>query len=76
MGKVLGILQQSPEAYLKRRSGTATLTDTEIEELIAARRAARAARNFSESDRIRDRLSAAGVVLEDKPGGVSEWRRA
>jgi cysteinyl-tRNA synthetase len=93
MGKVLGLLQQSPEAYLKRGSkigsgvadgadsgagteGAALLTDAEIEELIAARRAARAAKNFRESDRIRDRLSAAGVVLEDKPGGVSEWRRA
>jgi cysteinyl-tRNA synthetase len=91
MGKVLGILQQSPEAYLKRGSGTASLlegadngpgsgsaalTDAEIEGLIAERRAARAAKNFSESDRIRDRLSAAGVVLEDKPGGASQWRRA
>jgi cysteinyl-tRNA synthetase len=94
MGKVLGLLQQSPEAYLKRGSnagsarvvegadavaGTraaAALTDAQIEELIAARRAARAAKNFPESDRIRDRLSAAGIVLEDKPGGMSEWRRA
>jgi cysteinyl-tRNA synthetase len=93
MGKVLGILQQSPEVYLRRSStagiaqdtdqvaGTgrvlrAALTDAQIEELIAERRAARAARNFRESDRIRDRLSAAGVLLEDKPGGISEWRRA
>jgi cysteinyl-tRNA synthetase len=93
MGKVLGLLQQSPGAYLKRgsRAGTAAmpegadprvvagavpLTDVQIERLIADRRAARAAKNFTESDRIRDRLSAAGVVLEDKPGGVSEWRRA
>jgi cysteinyl-tRNA synthetase len=84
MGKVLGLLQQSPEAYLKRAvasahdgpEGVAALSDAEIESLMAERRAARAARNFPESDRIRDRLSAAGVVLEDKPGGISEWRRA
>ena len=78
MGKVLGLLQQSPEAYLKRAAGgaAATLTDAQIEELIAERRAARAAKNFRESDRIRERLSAAGVLLEDKPGGISEWRRA
>jgi cysteinyl-tRNA synthetase len=92
MGKVLGILQQSPDAYLKRpsRAGSAAiaegadagaaaaaaLTDAEIEALIAERRAARAAKNFRESDRIRDALSAAGIVLEDKPGGITEWRRA
>ena len=80
MGDVLGILQQSPEVYL-RRGGTGTdadtaLTDARIEELIAARRAARAAKNFPESDRIREQLGAAGVILEDKPGGASEWRRA
>src|ERR1700691_6045894 len=78
MGKVLGLLQQPPEAYLKRAAGgaAATLTDAQIEELIAERAAARAAKNFRESDRIRERLSAAGVLLEDKPGGISEWRRA
>jgi cysteinyl-tRNA synthetase len=83
MGKVLGLLQQTPEAYLKRgmtvhggQDGADALSDAEIEALMAERRAARAAKNFPESDRIRDRLSAAGVVLEDKPGGISEWRRA
>jgi cysteinyl-tRNA synthetase len=93
MGKVLGVLQQSPDAYLKRGSklgtagitensdamvaaGQAVLSDAQIEQLIAERRAARAAKNFAESDRIRDQLSAAGVMLEDKPGGLSEWRRA
>jgi cysteinyl-tRNA synthetase len=40
------------------------------------RRAARTAKNFAESDRIRDLLSGAGILLEDKPGGRTEWRRA
>jgi cysteinyl-tRNA synthetase len=43
---------------------------------MAARRAARAAKDFRESDRIRDQLAEAGIVLEDKAGGVTEWRRA
>jgi cysteinyl-tRNA synthetase len=80
MGATLGILQQPPDFYLKRAASAVpaagSLSDREIEELLAARRAARAAKNFAESDRIREQLSTAGVVLEDKPGGVTEWRRA
>ena len=89
MGSVLGLLQQDPEIYLKRarpspgaegRGGAgaagAALSDADIETQLAARRAARSARNFAEADRIRDALTAAGVLLEDKPGGLTEWRRA
>jgi cysteinyl-tRNA synthetase len=76
MGKTLGILQQDPDVYLKRGIGGPTATDQEIEDLLAKRRAARAARDFKESDRIRDQLAAAGIVLEDKAGGITEWRRS
>ena len=48
--------------------------DAEIEALIAQRNAARKARNFAESDRIRDLLLSRGILLEDTPGGV-RWRR-
>jgi cysteinyl-tRNA synthetase len=48
--------------------------DADIEQLIAARNAARKARNFAESDRIRDELLSRGIILEDTPGGV-RWRR-
>ena len=41
-----------------------------------SRAAARRARNWAESDRIRDQLAVEGVVLEDKPGGQTAWRRA
>ena len=44
-------------------------------DLIAARLAARAEKNWAESDRIRDQLSAMGVVLEDGKGGTT-WRLA
>jgi cysteinyl-tRNA synthetase len=78
MGRILGLFQQDPETYLKRGQASAGggLSDDEIERLLAARRAARAARDFPESDRIREALGAAGVVLEDKPGGLTEWRRS
>jgi cysteinyl-tRNA synthetase len=54
----------------------ASLDDGQVEARIAARAAARKAKNWAESDRIRDELVAAGVLLEDKPGGATTWRRA
>jgi cysteinyl-tRNA synthetase len=48
--------------------------DATIEKLIEARNAARRARKFAESDRLRDELLAKGIVLEDTPGGT-RWRR-
>jgi cysteinyl-tRNA synthetase len=53
----------------------AALSDAEIDKLVAARLAARQGKDFKESDRIRDLLAAAGVIVEDKPGGKSTWRR-
>jgi cysteinyl-tRNA synthetase len=52
-----------------------TLTDEQIERLIDERKRARAARNFVESDRIRDLLAAQGIVLEDRAGQRTLWRR-
>ena len=75
MSAVLGLLQQDPDAYLKRSVGEQAMPDSEVEALLAARRAARADKNFAESDRIREQLTAAGILLEDKPGGATQWRR-
>src|SRR5271168_358637 len=66
MGEVLGVLQQDPDTYLKRSVGDKTISDADIESMLEARKAARAAKNFAESDRIRAQLSAAGILLEDK----------
>jgi cysteinyl-tRNA synthetase len=46
-----------------------------VESLIAARNAARAAKNFKESDRIRDELANMGVVLKDSKDGTT-WEVA
>ena len=51
------------------------LTDADIDRLIEERAAARKAKNFKESDRIRELLATTGVVLEDLPGGKTLWRR-
>jgi len=76
MGLVLGVLQQDPETYLKRSSGAAGVSDGEIDGLVEARRSARSRKDFAESDRIRDHLKAAGILVEDKPGAATQWRRA
>jgi cysteinyl-tRNA synthetase len=57
-------------------AGTAAvMSDADIDRLIEKRASARKAKNFKESDRIRDLLAANGIVLEDMPGGKTLWRR-
>jgi cysteinyl-tRNA synthetase len=76
LGSVLGILRVSPEQWFRAGAAAGGLADADIDARIAARLTARSAKNWAESDRIREELAAAGVILEDKPGGVTTWRRA
>jgi cysteinyl-tRNA synthetase len=72
---VLGFLERDPSAFLQGGNSDA-LDAPAIEEYIAARAAAKQAKAFEKADAIRAELLKQGVVLEDKPGGVTEWRRA
>ncbi len=54
----------------------AALSEQDILLKIQARQAAKIARDFSAADQIRKELQADGILLEDKPGGQTEWRRA
>ena len=70
-GEILGLLQNDPEAWF---AGTTRHVDIdEIERLIDQRAAARDARDFATADRIRDDLSAMGVLIEDGAEGT-RWR--
>ena len=74
LAEVLGVLQLEPDAFLQ--AGAEGKVDAaEVDALIAARLQARTDKNWAESDRIRDQLSAMGVVLEDAKGATS-WRLA
>jgi cysteinyl-tRNA synthetase len=72
---IFGILQQEPRAFLQGTVGGAG-DEARIEQLIAERQSAKQAKDFVVADRIRAELIALGVILEDKPGGITEWRRA
>jgi cysteinyl-tRNA synthetase len=72
LGGVLGLLQEDPQSFLQ---GGASDDDAAIQGQIAARAAAKAAKNFAEADRIRNDLLAQGIMLKDSPTGTT-WERA
>ena len=77
LGTALNFLQRDPTQFLQ--SGTKEqdgLSPNQIDEQIAARVAAKQAKDFAQADQIRKVLLEQGIILEDKPGGITEWRRA
>jgi cysteinyl-tRNA synthetase len=71
---LLGLLERDPDAFLQGSSEAEGLSSVDIEALINQRLEARTNKDWAESDRIRDELTAQGIVLEDGAGGTT-WRR-
>ena len=77
LGNSLNFLQREPTSFLQ--SGTKQndgITPDQIEEQIEARKEAKQAKDFAKADLIRKSLLEQGIILEDKPSGITEWRRA
>ena len=69
LGGTLGLLQHDPAAFLQAG------IELDVQALIDERAAAKNARNYPRADAIRRQLEEAGIALEDKPGGLTEWRK-
>jgi len=77
LAQTLGLLGREPRVFLQQAAGGVglDLDEAAIAAKIAERAAAKQAKKYAEADRIRAELLDAGVALEDKPGGITEWRR-
>ncbi len=77
LASLLGLLQRAPTEFLQGTGNVSEseLSNNDIEAMINRRNAARAAKDWSESDRLRDELVAQGIILEDGPQGTT-WRRS
>ena len=72
-GDLMGLLQSDPEAWFAGHT-QGQMTAEDIEALIEKRNAARKEKDFTTADDVRDQLAAAGIKIEDGPGGTT-WRR-
>ena len=74
--RLLGLLQEEPAQWEARRSEGHLVDATLVQSLIDARLAARSARNWAESDRLRDVIAGLGVALKDNKDGTTTWTLA
>ena len=73
--QLVGLLQLPAAKWAAFRPTSVSIDESKVVSLIEARTAARKAKNFKESDRIRDELAAMGVVLKDSKDGTT-WEIA
>jgi cysteinyl-tRNA synthetase len=72
MGRLLGFFEQDAQLWFQGDGSKDDVTQS----LIDARIAAKKAKNFAEADKIRKELADSGILLEDRPDGTTDWRRA
>lgn len=72
-GAVLGILGESPDEWLSKGRPD-ELSAEAVDKLLVERAEAKASRDFSRADAIRDELNSAGIIIEDSAAGAT-WRR-
>ena len=73
LGDVLGVMQMAPGEFLHAAAGDGDISPEDINRLIEERAQVKAAKDYAEADRIRERLTGQGIILEDGPGGTT-WR--
>ncbi|OYZ64064.1 MAG: cysteine--tRNA ligase, partial [Rhizobiales bacterium 24-66-13] len=73
---LMGLLQETESEWRARQAEDAAVDAVMVEELIAARNAARKGRDFAAADHIREQLAAKGVVLMDNKDGTTSWEVA
>ena len=73
--RFLGFLSESAAGWSARKQQAVGVDAKQVDELISSRTAARARKDFKESDRIRDQLAAMGVVIKDSKEGTT-WEIA
>ena len=73
--RLVGFLSESVEEWKERKQQASGIDAARIDRLISDRTAARARKDFKESDRIRDELAAMGVAIKDSKDGTT-WEIA